>query len=173
MDNEEKVYSHIIYFYADTKDEAKTINDGFGLDTAFIEAKKSPKGNYRAKIAVNEKDVCAVACALTLMRKNVLVYEWAKLKETSAERTEERRRYHRAVLYLCDVMLDEEKKTPEEIEESIKNGQFYQNPLVKEYYETISKYLPADTVEKITIGCLEGSVNHFKGIRPVKGETEE
>ena len=154
MDNN---FTHVILFYVNEKDEAKTVSDSIAIEHELIETRRTQKGNFRVKIAMAKENVCDIACALTQQRKNIFVYDWNELRKEVSDRTDIRKRFLKAARYYCDKLLDEDKKTPDEIKASINSGEFFEDSIVKSYYENmLATNAATDEVAKdMAVGSLK------------------
>lgn len=149
-------YSHLIYFYSDTEEASKNIISKLKetFDIELYEAKKTKSKNYKTKIAVHAEDVCNLACELTALKKNIYVYDWEKLKESTEKTKAERKRFYRDFRYLCSVLCDDEGKDIESIKEMIKNKSIFENAIIKNTYDSIIEFIPESDIDNIAYSIL-------------------
>lgn len=135
-----KEYSHLINFYVRDVNEAETIVKPITekYSAVLLDAKITPRGNHKARLAVHKEDVCDIACILSKAGKNLFIFDYIELQEQSAETEQIRIKYYKTVRYMAEMLIDE-GKTPSEIADMMKNGAFFEQQPMKQVYESLLK----------------------------------
>lgn len=155
-DTEEFDFSHQIYFFADTKAEAKDIFDEIHsrFTSKLIAVRATKRSNYKVKIGANKDAVCDIACELSKKKKSIYVYEQNFLKSISEESSKYKKRLFRDIKYYFIRELDDKSKTYDELSTEISSGILFENPLIKDTYEALASLIPLKDMKAIALSVL-------------------
>ncbi len=158
----EEKYSHLVYFYSNTKEEGKELIQKAAVQYDIKEYGISctHKGNFKVKIAVHEEDVCDLGYFFTLQKKNIFVFDWDNLKQFAENSKQIKKRFIRDFKYLCDKLLDEGHKTEKELNDMIEDNSIFKDSLIQETYEEFSSRISDRNLKDIARGILLKRANH-------------